>query len=147
LNEHFEKVGGPGLNELVLRYNVPAGTQALYIGRDGSITLSAIISQTTPDTAILVKSTHNGNGVNPTVENYRNKRRIRHKFTGVKQVGSNPTFDYDFAVDPDYIDARKVAGGATGALHQIAQPAVVFDGQVTVLGLNDGDNYIIECEA
>lgn len=149
LEETFEKTGGPGLSQLVIRYDAPLGTKALYLSRDGTVTVESGIVPTTPDKAILLRSIHNGAGVNPSVKNYINRRLIHKKFTGAKGGGVDPTFVFDFAVAPRYKDARAVTGGATGALYKIADPGINFDDDaVTVAGITtNGDNYIVECEA
>jgi hypothetical protein len=144
--EHFEQVGGPGFNELVLRYDVPAGTQALYIARDGTITVSAVISPTTIDKAILIKSTHNGAGNNATLKKYRNKRRLRWFYTGTKPAGQNGSFNNDLAVAPEVVKATATKGGVTGDLYRVAAPAVAFDqDNVQVAGLlTTGDGFEVE---
>jgi hypothetical protein len=111
LTELFESAGGPSFSQLVLRYDCPAGTRALYMNRDGSMLFSPNINPSTPDIAILIKTVFNGNGNNPSVKNYRNLRRLRFKYTGTKANDVDPTFDYDGAVAPTFVDARAVVGG------------------------------------
>lgn len=147
IHEVFEVTGGPGLNQTYIRFDVPAGTNALYIKRDGSMEMLSDISPTTPDRGILLKVTHNGTGVNPSVKNFVNMRRFIIENSGAKG-GSNPTFDYDGAVAPTFIRAVGVTGGATGAVYRIAKPTMNFDSTITVTGLSaSADFYYVEATA
>lgn len=145
LEETFEKTGGPGLSELVIRFDAPLGTNGMYLGRDGLITFSNVIEQTTPDKEIMAKITHNGAGVNPTVREYINRRWVLKKFTGERAAGVTTPFEYDIAVPPRFVDSEAVQGGPTGPLYKIADPAIGFDDEAVAVGgvTANGDNYIV----
>ncbi|HEY6330721.1 MAG TPA: hypothetical protein VI756_15400 [Blastocatellia bacterium] len=149
--EQFEEPGGPGLTGLVTRVNVPAGTNAWYLSKaNKSVTLFAVSgsipagSGSNPISALLIKTTNNGNGVLPTVVIYRNKRYLQRTYQGAKAAGVNPSFQNDLASDPIYSLAYGISA-ANGNLYNIAVPATPFDGQITVAGLlATGDGYIVK---
>jgi hypothetical protein len=115
LTEIFEQVAGPGLNQLVLRFDVPLSTQAMFITRDGVISFGVTPVQSNPNQAILLKTQHNGSNALATLWQYVNKRHIQKKFTGLKLADVDPTFFYDPAVVLPYCDARAAVGGLTAS--------------------------------
>lgn len=149
--EHFEAPGGPGLTGLVLRVNAPPGTQVWWVNRDGSMTVTnavfpvvPIASGSTPDQAQIVKTTNNGAGVNPTVQGYRNKRRLQWKYTGTRAGGVTPPIQNDLTSTPALVTAWGISG-ADGHAYKIPDPVFVGDSSIPVTGLTaNGDSYIVE---
>lgn len=143
LYEQFEKVGGPGFSQLVLRYDHPLPTlnvvRALFIDRAGVVTIENAVAETTPDKCLLHKAIGQGSGQAPLLTDYINKRSIYRKYTGTKAGGSDPSFLSYLPVKPALIEAFKVA--ASGAMSNLADPTVTFDAAVVVTGLADTDSY------
>lgn len=161
LNELFEQSGGgaPGLTEVVFRFNaIPAGARYMYMTRDGLISFSATLRQTTPDEARLMKITPDGSnpsGAAPTPFDYVNKRLIHRKYlVGPKSGGVDPSFANDFPVLPSFIKASKVTT-STAVLVNIVDPAangqsagtILDDQPIVVSGLSNGDSGLVELEA
>jgi hypothetical protein len=113
------------------------------MARDGKITIEPTLQQTTPDKCRLMKITPNGPSSAPTPFDYVNKRHIRRKYSGTHS-GSNPSFANDFPVLPSFIKAWRVVAGD---VFDIADPTVADDTNIVVLGLSNGENYIVELEA
>ena len=146
LTEVFDEDGADILeSRLVIRYDAPATTKALYIDRNGVITSSSAIAQSTPDKCLLHKSTPDG--VNPPkIKNYVNRRRPHVKYSKTKDATAASTqFENELAVPVRYIDARAVLN--TNAIYKIPDPVINFDATVNVSNVaNNGDIWIVELE-
>lgn len=142
LNELYEQVGGPGLVETKLRFNIPTGgVRYLYIDRDGIVTIEATAQKTTPNKALLMVITPNGVSA-PTPSDRVNKRWLHRKYTGSKSGGVDPTFTNDLPFDPSFIKAELVDGSANKK--NLADPTVTFNQAVVVTGLANGESFIVE---
>jgi hypothetical protein len=149
LNEQFEQVGGPGFTQLVIRVNHPDATlnatRGWFLTREGQVTVENAVARTTPDKCLLFKSTGQGAGNAPLVQDYVNKRLIHKKYTVTKAGGSDPSLPADFPVDPGFMQAFKIAAG--GAMSTLNDPAFNFDQPIVVTGLVDGESARVEIEA
>ncbi|GEM_PF-3528387 len=147
--EHFEQVGGSaGLTEVVLRVDCPStgnGVFGWFLSREAVITCEDRVETNTPSRCMLVRTQHDGPGNPPIIRQYLSRRDVTITYTGGPKAGGvDPTFLNDLAVMPNHITARRIVGGATGAVNQIADPNFVLDANVTVLGLANGDHYEVE---
>ncbi|MEW6209829.1 MAG: hypothetical protein AB1631_15805 [Acidobacteriota bacterium] len=143
INEVFEEIGGPGLAETVLMFNViAAGTRYLYIDRDGEVTIETTAQMSTPNKCLLMKIVPNGASA-PTPTDYLNLRWSMRRFTGTKSGGVDPSFFYDWAFLPRYVNAK--LKDASSFLKDLAVPTITFNAVITVTGLANGESYIIEC--
>ncbi|MGH9821813.1 MAG: hypothetical protein ACREDR_00925, partial [Blastocatellia bacterium] len=138
-------VGAGQLVQTKLRFNLPAGTNALYVSRNGTITVGPAGNPSTTEQATLLKATNNGNGVNPTVNvNYINKRWFSVTYSNVKGT----SFQYEGAVAPYFIKSYAASGGAAGNLYGLANPAIAFDGVINPAGLvGAADVYFVTVSA
>jgi hypothetical protein len=154
ITEVFAQTGGPGLTELVLRFNVPpGGTYGLYINGNGTVSYTTTLVPTTNaanspagsgGNCLLLTMLNNGTSVNPTVQTFINKRYVREKLTGTKGSG-NPSIVNNLPFAPDFVEAYGITGGATGAMYKIADPTVTFNTNIVVTGLaSSSDGYLLE---
>lgn len=150
--EVFDEDGTELEERLVVRYNSPTsgGAKALYIDRNGAVTLSSTIEPSTPEKCLIHKVTPNGTSA-PTLRNYINRRRPHIKYSKTAD-GTTPMgrFDNELAVPVRYFDARAY-NGTTKALRQLAELTVGFDATVVVTeigggGVTSGDTWIVELE-
>ncbi len=148
--EVYDEDGNDLETRIIVRYNSPATTKALYIHRDGAIILSSTIEPSTPDKALIHKVTPNGVSA-PTLKNYINRRRPRIKYSKTAD-GTNPNgrFDNELAVPVRYVDARAY-DATTKVLRKLSDIAVGFDDTVIVTeiggaGVTSGDTWIVEVE-
>jgi hypothetical protein len=145
LYEQFEKTGGVTFAQNVLRYNaVTAGVRALYMDRDGVVTLESTILPTTPDKCLLHKVIPAGPSSAPAVKDYINERRpSRRLYTGTRAGGIDPVITNRHCVKHRYAEATKIVAGA---LQDLATPAITFDNDITVTGLADGQSFRLDVE-
>lgn len=148
LVEIFDEDGSEVESRLVIRYDAPNSAKALYIDRNGIITLSATIEPSTPDKAILHKITPNG-ALAPAVKNYINRRRPHVKYSKVKASGGGAAasiqFDNELAAPIRFVDARAFKADKT--LYKLPDPTVAFDAVVSVADVATvGDTWIVELE-
>lgn len=143
--EFFDQDGMSDLEDrVVIRYQPPASFDgALYVGRDGAITLSATVEPSTPDKCLLHKLIHN-TGAPFTVKNYINLRRPRVKYSKVKSGSASSTkFLNELAVPVRFVTARAFKADLT--LYHLADPTVGFDQEITVAGVaTNGDTWVVE---
>lgn len=142
--EFFDIDGNELEGRVVIRYQPPALFDgALYVGRDGTITLSATVEPSTPDKCLLHKLTHN-TGAPFTVKNYINLRRPRVKYSKVKSGSAASTkFLNELAVPVRFVSASAFKADLT--LYHLADPTVGFDQEITVSGVaTNGDTWIVE---
>ncbi|MDQ3130551.1 MAG: hypothetical protein M3Q99_07305 [Acidobacteriota bacterium] len=142
ISEVFDEDGEELESRIIIRYDAPQTVQALYIDRFGNITLSPIIEPSDTTKALLHKVTPVTNAA-PTVKNYINRRPSRIKYTKAKSAGV--TVANELATPARYVDARAVKA-ADNHLYKIPDPAVAFDGIITVTDVADGDTWIVELE-
>jgi hypothetical protein len=138
-HETFEQEGGVGLGMVYLIYDCPLGTTHLYMNDNGQIISEVSADQTTRSKAVLLRATKNG-ALAPTTFDFINKPRIERKYEGGPKAGGvDPTVAFDFAVLPDFIQCWKIDG--SGNAHLLQDCAVAFDGNITVLGLANGESF------
>ncbi len=143
LVEIFDEDGAQLEQRIVIRYDSPGAVRAVYVDRDGVITLSATIEPSTPDKCLLHKVTPDGAEDPPIVKNYINRRRVHIKYTGISDGSAE--FDNELAVPVRYVDARAVKD-ADSVIYKIGDPEVEFDAVVDVAGVVSGDAWIVELE-
>lgn len=151
--EVFDKDGEELEERIVVRYNSPTsgGAKALYIDRNGAVTLSATIEPSTPEKCLIHRITPDGTDA-PAVKNYINRRRPHIKYSkeadGTAEMGR---FNNELAVPVRYIDARAF-DNSTKVLRKLTDIVVDFDDdEVTVTeigggGVTSGDTWIVELE-
>ncbi len=146
LSESLDQDGSELEDRLVVRYNAPETEQGLYIDRFGIVTLSATITPSTPDKALIHKVTPDGSNA-PGLTNYINRRRPHVKYTGIKSADAASTkFQNELAVPVRYVDAR-AKSDADGSLYDIPEPTVTFDAEITVTGVTANDDvWLVEIE-
>lgn len=145
LSELFETTGGPGLNQVVLRYNADlGGVRALYIDRAGVITNESTVAEGTPDKCLLQKVTPQGPGVAPAVKDYINQRLIHRKFGGTKSGGIDPVISNQFPRRVRFVQAFKIV---SGAMLDFADPTIAFDTSITITGLSNTEGFRLEVQA
>lgn len=142
ITETMEQTGQATLQELVLRFNVLGGVQALYMDDKGKVTLENTIAPSTPGKAILVKITPQG-AAPPLVKDYINQRVVAIERRATRAGGVTPPIMNDLAMLPKLVSPIRVK--ANGDLADLAVPAVVFDQDIAVAGLlADGDSYRVK---
>jgi hypothetical protein len=143
VDEVFESQGGPGLTELVVRFNPPIGTKYLYCDRDtGQITLEDVAQKTTAGKCYLLKVVRSG-GSAPSVLNIVNKPFIHRVY---RIPDASPVIENDFCVDPAFISAKKIDG--SGFYKDVANPAAPFNGNIDTSALTgSGETAVLELEA
>jgi hypothetical protein len=103
-------------SRMVLRFNAPAGTKALYIDYLGNITISSTIEPSTEDKAILLKMTEQAGTTPHTVKNYINRRRprIHYEGTGSASTSAQITVVNELAVPVRWIAFYNFSNPGTG---------------------------------
>ncbi len=147
LTEVFDQDGADTLeNRVVIRYDAPNSAKALYVDRDGVITLSGTITPSTADKCLLHKITPDGANP-PKIKNYINRRRPHIKYSKVKDATAASTqFENEMAIDVRYVDARAVSV-SNNTLYKIAEPNIIFDATISVTGVvMNGDTWVVELE-
>lgn len=138
-HEVFEKAGGIGFSMVYVIFDCPNGTTYLYMDDRGRITVEPDEAQTNTSKAILARITKDGVD-DPITFDFINKPRIERKYEGgPKSGGVDPTVAFDFAVLPDFIQCWKI--DATGVAKLLQDCAVVFNEDITVNGLADGESF------
>jgi hypothetical protein len=123
--EIFDEDGVELENRVIIRYDSPNIVKALYVDRDGNISLSASVEPSTSDKCLLHKITPAGSAA-PAIKNYINRRRPHIKYTGTKSADPNSVkFDNELAVPVRYVDAR-ASKGSDASMYKIADPAVAL---------------------
>jgi len=120
---------------------------ALYIDRNGIVTLSETIEPSTSQKCLVHKVTPDGTDA-PEVKNYINRRRAHIKYTGVNSAGIIPEsmqFDNELAVPVRYVDARGVTA-ADNMMYRLDDPEVGFDEVITLTDVAEDDIWIVELE-
>lgn len=141
LTEIFDQDGLNLEDRIVIRYNAPSSEKACYIDRNGNITLSPTVEPSSTTKCLLHKVTPTGGA--PTVKNYINRRPSRIKYT--KNENAGLTIANELATPARYVDARAVKA-SDKHIYKIPDPAVPFDGNITVTDVADGDDWIVELE-
>jgi hypothetical protein len=139
ITETFEDQAGPGLDELVVRFNPPEGTRYMIVDRDtGQITLQADAEQTSVPRCYALKITRVANNA-PTLVNIVNKPFIDRVYRITQAQASIPN---DFPVDPPFIFARKL--DANGFYKDMTTPAAPFNDDITPAGLGANEVCVLE---
>jgi hypothetical protein len=148
LTEILDDTGGVLEDRQVIRFDTPTsgGPYALYIDRDGVVTLDDTIEESTSTKAIIMKITTHTT-TTPDVKSYFNRRRAKLKYTGARASGTTPPFVNELAVSPRWVTAWAIkASDASNTVRKIADPTVAFDNDaVTVADLGtNADTYLVE---
>lgn len=104
LTEAFDQDGvSEAESRMVVRYDAPDSVKALYIDRLGRVTLSSTIEPSTPQKAIIHKTTPDGSD-EPILKNYINRRRPHLKYEGTQPASDAEFggFDNEMAVPTRY---------------------------------------------
>lgn len=148
LTEVFDEDGGELEDRQVIRYNSStADVLALYIDRNGFVTLSETITPSTSEKCLVHKVTPDGTDA-PAVKNYINRRRAHIKYTGINGGGLVPEsmqFENELAVPVRYVDARGVTA-ADNMMYRLDDPEVGFDELITLTDVPEDDFWIVELE-
>lgn len=131
----------------VIRFNTPTSgaARALYIDRDGVVTISTTIEPSTPQKAIICKFTPNTTAAPTINKKYINRRRPIIRYTGERASGTTPSFSNELAVPVRHVNAF-VKKASDGSVYKIDEPTIAFDAStVAVSGVGaNGDIYYID---
>jgi hypothetical protein len=137
-HEVFEKAEGIGLSMVYLIFDCPEGTSYVFMDDAGRVTVEPAEAQSKVSKAILARVTRSGADA-PATFDFINRPRIERKYEGNKGAGGDPLVPFDFSVLPDFMQAWKI--DADGNVKLLEDPAVVFNGNVTVLGLGADEGF------
>lgn len=149
MHEIFDEDGGELETRVVFRYDAPTVQSALYIDRNGLITISETVEPSTPDKCLLHKIVPLGSGVAPFVKNYINRRRPHVKYSKIISTADETTIqlENELAVPIRYQDARGI-DGSTELYYKVDIRDIAFDEnfQLSELAEKDGDTWVVELE-
>lgn len=138
LTEVFDQDSADDLeSRIVIHYNAPAISKALYLNRDGSVELSSIIEPSNADKCLIHKVTPLTSAA-PILKNYIN-RKGHIKYEG---DATDPTFNNELAVPVRYVHVIGVTD--EGRYYKFAEPVVEFDAEVELTGLLVDETWIVE---
>ncbi len=138
INETFEQDGGPGLTEVVVRFNPPIGTWYLKQKVSGEIVLESTVEESTDQVCYLAKIVRSGSSA-PTVLNIINKPLVIREY---RILDSSAVIENDFPVAPDHISAKKIDG--SGFYKDCAAPAAPFNGNIDTSALtSSGETAVV----
>jgi len=142
MTEVFDEDGVNLEERIVVRYNSHTSlTKALYLHRDGAVTMSTTIEPSTPDKALIHKVTPDGTNA-PEVKNYINRRRPRIKYEG----GDNDViFENELAVPVRFITAHAF-DPASSIMYYLYPPEADFDAEIEVGGVQATHLWIVDME-
>lgn len=144
-------VADPGASPTanVVRFNVPIGTKALNVNRDGQITLTDLITPTNGTHCLIAKITSPDGIAKPTIKTYQNVRNGTVTYSKIYNAADPTTKQFEWAAGTPpgvgFIEQYAISNSDKHHYNfdDLSIPPTSFDGVITLNGIADGDRWIV----
>ncbi len=133
----------------VVRFDVPVGTNALYINRDGQITLESAVEPSNGTKCLLSKLYAKDAATQPVIKSYYNSRNGVVIYTKTYNAADSKTtqFEWDAAtpVGVGHFEyyAIRASDKVRYSFNDLSITPADFDKTITVSGIQNGDKWVI----